>query len=107
MNHEHISNLIRDDFGILPQFKTRGETLEVVSPACMANRDIVSVYVKEQDGGGYVCAAELKFWRLSHSQKKKRAKLMDEFFIKRKSGSDWFYRIVDKEKLIGSAIADI
>ena len=104
MNHAAISELLRADFNSLLSFKERGKTLEVITPWTMANRDAVSVFVKEQ-GPGYVCAIELVFERLRPRKRRQLERLVRYYGLRRKD--NWFYKLAGSQETIGSAIFDI
>lgn len=104
MNEIYIQDLVRADFHDYPQFKMRGKTMEVITPFTMANRDMVSVFVRENEEG-FDCAAQLVMGKLSRSKKRQRNELAEEFGLGRKG--DWYYMKVRSPEVIGSAIANI
>jgi len=104
MDPIYISELIRGDFQSVLQFKMRGDAIEVFTPFAMENRDIVSVFVR-QDGIAFVCAVELDMGRLRKQQKNRREA------IERRNGifhlGNLYYKKVYSPQVIGSAIVDL
>lgn len=104
MDPIYISELIRGDFQSVLQFKWRGDALEVITPFAMENRDIVSVFVR-QDGGAFTCSLELDMGRLRPRQKSRREELKQRNHIW--NLGNLYYKTVHSPQVIGSAIVDL
>lgn len=104
MDCAFISDLIRSDFQSVLQFKMRGDAIEVFTPFAMENRDIVSVLVREAEGG-FHCSTELDMGRLRKNQKT----LWEG--LKRRNGiwnlGNMYYKVAKRPEVIGSVVVDL